>query len=88
MTVPRGWAERERDHDPEGNYQAVCGHYIKVGTYVCRDCNLAPLSSLVALRDALQSVLDGLDDKEHVSQAEFDRRLGAARRLLTRRRYR
>ena len=62
-TAPRGWRSRSAYPDPLGNYQMTCGHYAEAGVYACVDCNTAPLSDKIALRDALIEALDALESQ-------------------------
>jgi len=83
-TAPRSWRYRESlGRGPEGSYHAVCGHYLAAGTYACQDCNLAPLSDWLALREALIEVTDCL---QATGRSKHDKRaegaINRARKLL------
>lgn len=55
MTV-RGW-DAGRTLDPIlETYQAPCGHYLKAGTYACRECNIAPLTLVQALEKQVREL--------------------------------
>ena len=49
----RGW-DQGRQPTPDGEYQAPCGHYLRVGHYACSPCNIAPLELLQEACNALR----------------------------------
>jgi hypothetical protein len=70
--APRSWGFRESlVHGPDGSYQAVCGHYLAAGTYACQDCNLAPLSEWLALRELVAELTDLLEGQPRLIKAEI-----------------
>jgi hypothetical protein len=78
--APRGWRIRASySASPEGDYQAACGHYVAAGTYACVDCNLAPLSDLNAVREALADLVDAI---ERGTPDDINRSLSRSRRAL------
>lgn len=85
-TPPHGWAYRQMIAHSEESYQMVCGHYQKKGIYACKDCNLAPLSDLLAVRDALVATIEVLESCLEVSptpRANLDAlAINAARAIL------